>query len=346
MKNEANNSDISVDRLLTLYSAIGKLIAGSLDISTIIHAIMEQVELFFRPDNWSMMRLDVETNDLYFVIVKGINPEVVRGFRLKSGEGIAGKVAQTGKSTFIQNVQNDPDFTEKLDNLSGFKTRSIIAAPLLFKGQVLGVIELINTCEDRLFTNEEFHILETIADFAAIALNNAMIHERITWMAIHDPLTKLYNYSHLDSFLQKNSHSAQLRGSKNDEADIQNVIVVLIDINNFKAVNDNYGHYTGDQVLITTAFLLQGICRDKDIAVRIGGDEFLVVITGLREIDLEKTSDRIREQLNHISTNIEPATGLSFGLVTGQIADMHNLIKEADKQMYLHKKELKNSKVF
>lgn len=342
MKNEANKSDLSIDRLLTLYSAIGKLITGSLDITDIIRTIMDQIELFFQPDNWSMMRFDFEKNDLYFVIVKGIDPEVVRGFRLKLGEGIAGQVAQRGKSTFIHDVENDPDFTQKIDNLSGFKTRSIIAVPLQFKGQILGVIELINTCEDRLFTKEEFHILETIADFSAIALNNAMTHERIAWMAMHDPLTKLYNYSHLDTFLQKNNCISHSPNNANSPSDRQYVIVSLIDINNFKEVNDTHGHYVGDQVLIKTAALIQEICRDKDIAVRIGGDEFLIVIIGLRERDLDKTSERVQKKLHHISHNINPATGLSFGLVTGKISDMQKLIKEADKQMYFQKRMTKS----
>lgn len=343
MNKKTEYSPIPFERLLNLYSTIGKLITSSLEISNIIHSIMEQVELFFQPHNWSMLRLEPGSQELYFVIAKGIDPEVVSGFRLKLGEGIAGQVAKTGQSTFIHDAQSDPHFTQKLDNLSGFKTRSIIAVPLLFRNQVLGVIELINTFEDRSFTKEELYILETIADFSAIALNNAMVHERISWMAIHDPLTKLYNFAHLDNYLKKKVTQSLEMGSKKREVDTLYAIVILIDINDFKNVNDTYGHYVGDQVLVKTAALLQAVCRDEDLAVRIGGDEFLIAIMNLHENNIEKTSERIQKQLNQASSDVAPASGFSFGLVTGKISDMLNLIKKADKQMYLQKALVKKT---
>ncbi|MDR3491655.1 MAG: sensor domain-containing diguanylate cyclase [Gammaproteobacteria bacterium] len=324
----------SASHLQVLFTETAKILTSSLKVSEVINALMQQVQLFFKPKNWSVLRLDPNKQELYFVLSKGIKGNLVKNIRLKLDEGIAGYVATTGKAKIVMNAQLDPHFSKKVDEVSGFKTRSIIAVPIIFQGVVLGVIELLNTHDSRLFTKRELSILHTIADFFAIALTNAMRYEKILKLADTDSLTGLYNRAYLDKLIFINKEKI-----KNKRKAINPyVIVVFADVNKLKKTNDKYGHQAGDKILCETAKYLQACCRLNDYAFRIGGDEFLIILTHLKKIDVPKLIKRLRARLlNHVSP-IKSAQGFSFGITHGLKKDLEQLIKDADTAMYSAKK--------
>ncbi len=331
-----NPQQAGFDRNLQhLYTEIAKLITSSLEVSEVIDAIMNEVKNYFRPRNWSLLRLDSTTHKLFFVVCDGIDQEIVKHIHLNIGEGIAGYVAKTGKSRIVDNVNEDPYFSSLVDKLTGFSTLSIIAVPIMFQQQVLGVIELVNTLESQPFTESDLKILETIADFAAIALTNAMRYEYMSSIAISDPLTGLYNRARLDKLIATSSKPASLTNKDSEGA---RLIVACVDVNNMKYVNDNYGHRVGDDVLIKTARLLQSCCNEKDLAFRTGGDEFLVVFV---DVDKEAEAARLNylhDQLEVYSKPVEPSQGFSFGIVSGRSREIVSLIANADNEMYKNKK--------
>lgn len=327
MKKDIQKSYFSLKDIQTFYTNIAKLITSSLEVSKITTAIMEQVELFFQPHNWSLLRVDASSRELFFVIAKGLDFKLLENVRIKIGEGIAGQVAKTGKAIFVQDVQNNPHFSQKIDQLFGFKTKSLIAVPIIFRNEVLGVIELINTLDERSFTNDELRILETIADFSAIALNNAIAYERLAWIANHDPLTGLYNRSYLEKLVTDFQST-----NTGDQA-----IVVGIDVDKFKNVNDNYGHLAGDNVLIKTAKILKEYCHQNGVALRMGGDEFLLVIPNLSINDVAKKMEWLQEKLSRDIYNILPAKRFSFGITSGAQRNLPALVKQADSKMYVQK---------
>ena len=334
--NDDNSQLTASERIQDLFTGIAKLITSSLEINRVTSAIMQQVELFYQPHNWSLLRVDEETQELYFVIAKGIDIKKIKHIRLKCGEGIAGHVMESKQSILIQNAQTDPRFSKKVDNASGFVTQSLIAVPIIFQQQILGVIEIINALEERNFSKQDLEILEAIADFSAIAFSNAIAFDRIVWAATHDPLTGLYNRSflnHLENI--KNQHGV----SPSTEQTEQNhyMIAILVDVNKFKEVNDQYGHRTGDDILVETAHLLQSLCGKNDFAFRIGGDEFLVLIRNLEKDAVVSKMEALEKELIAASTKIPPASGLAFGMAVGIESNLEALIKEADDLMYLHK---------
>ena len=160
-------------KIKKLYSSIGKIITSSLEFGAIQDAVMEEIHLFFDAENWSLMRLDPNTDELFFVIVKGIDAKAVENIRLGRGEGIAGTVARTRKSIFVPDTSRDKRFSDRVDRATGFKTRSLMAVPVIFGDTLYGVIELVNRGSGGLFTEMEHLILQTIADYAAIAFANA-----------------------------------------------------------------------------------------------------------------------------------------------------------------------------
>lgn len=166
-------------KLHELYAQIAKSITISLQAENIATSIMIQIEHYFKPDNWSLFQVDSLSNELYFVVAKGLDMALLKPIRIKQGEGIVGLVAQSREPMLIVDVRNSIYFSPKMDELTGFITQSVLAVPIVYQTQVLGVIELINVQDGRVFSEKELDILQTIADFAAIALNNANIYKRI-----------------------------------------------------------------------------------------------------------------------------------------------------------------------
>lgn len=328
--NVLNSSEII--KIEQLYTNIAKSITSSLEISKVIAAIMEQIEGYFCPNNWSLLRLDPLTQELYFVVAKGLDAEIAGTIRLKLGEGIAGYVAQTGQSIFIEDAKSDNRFSSKLDQLSGFETKSLIAVPIIFQDRVLGIIEIINPINKNSFSMHELNILQTIADFSAIALENAITHEKMAWISIHDPLTKIYNRAEFENLMQtcRGSHDANHHAA-------EYVIAIGIDINDFKYVNDTYGHASGDQVLVQTATILQSYCRRNDYAFRVGGDEFIMIIMDLREKDVQPVLNRIRAKMSEDAHHLDYGCSFSFGIASGLKAELPQLTKLADDSMYVNK---------
>jgi len=331
----------SPDKTSMLYANIGKLITSSLELHEILEGIMEEIRIFFDPDHWSLMRLDHTTNKLFFTIIKGIDAEIVKNVRIDLGEGIAGRVAETGESIFVQDTSKDPRFTGSVDKITGFNTESIIAVPVIFRGCVYGVIELINSTKGGNFTGKEHFILQTIADFSAIAFANSYLYEQALSMSITDPLTGLLNHARLDSIIEDwEKTKSRLR---RHEDQLSRVIAVFIDLDTFKEVNDNFGHMEGDRVLKALARLLENKFRSDDYLFRVGGDEFLVLIRVSATDNIEMLQQRLDRELRSIvikSSEKNYTVTFSFGISCGHLHEIRNLIKLADKKMY----ELKDSK--
>jgi diguanylate cyclase (GGDEF)-like protein len=328
-----------------LYTEIAKLITSSLEVTEVIDAIMNEVKLYFQPQNWSLLRLDQTTKKLFFVVSDGINKDLLKNIHLNLGEGIAGHVAKFGKSRIVTDASGDAHFSPIIDNLTGFKTLSIIAVPIKFQNQVLGVIELINTLESRPFSDEDLEILEVIADFAAIALTNAMRYEYMSSLAVSDPLTGLYNRARLDKLIKSADETGLSPEEQTRAACDSRIIVACVDVDNLKAINDSYGHRAGDEVLIKTARRIQLCCKDTDFAFRIGGDEFLIVIMNVDKNYESVLIGCLQKELDIHSKPIKPGFGFSYGIVAGTKKSLKNLIVEADKQMYKNKSRIDDKNI-
>src|SRR3954464_6958488 len=186
---------------LSIFHDVAKALTSSLNLDSILQTIMEKMAEFFRPDTWSLLMVDEQRNDLYFAIAVGDAAETLKTVRLKVGEGIAGWVARHGESLIVPDVYNDPRFAKRIDEMTKWKTRSIICVPLQSKHRVLGVIQLIN-CAMESFGEQEMFFLHALCDYAAIAIDNARAVEKIQELTITDDCTGLYNARHLYKTLE------------------------------------------------------------------------------------------------------------------------------------------------
>jgi len=181
-------------RQLSSFSEMGKALTSTLDLKEVLNIVMEKISEMLQPKNWSLLLIDDETNELYFEILVGEGTEKLKELRLKIGEGIAGWVAREGVPLLVPDVNKDPRFSKKGDESTKFTTESIICVPLKSKGKCLGVIELINklTGEEG-FKEEDLLLLTTLADYTAIAIENAKYFQQIQELTVIDDLTKLNN---------------------------------------------------------------------------------------------------------------------------------------------------------
>jgi GAF domain-containing protein len=170
---EPEASGHNPERLLqqiVIFTDVARATASSLGLESILQTIMDGLAEFFRPTSWSLLRVDEQKNELYFVITDGDTPAPIKKTRLKIGEGIAGWVAMHDESLIVPDVYDDPRFAKRLEEMAKWNTRSIICVPLYAGKRVLGVIQLIN-CAEESFTEREMFFLHAICDYAAIAVD-------------------------------------------------------------------------------------------------------------------------------------------------------------------------------
>jgi two-component system cell cycle response regulator len=226
---------------LSFFIDIGKAIASAHSIRQVLERVMRQVGAIFAPRNWSLMLIDPLRRELVFKIVVGESADKLIGARVPCDQGIGGWIYRNGQPAIVEDVRKDARFNSKVDEISGFTTSSVIGVPLKTEREVLGVIELINKLDGSDFTAFDLKILSTIADFAAIAIEKSFYIQALRYQSRYDHLTGVLNRRSLDRILAREI----TRAKRYKEP----LAVLLVDIDDFKTVNDTHGHQAGDEVL-------------------------------------------------------------------------------------------------
>jgi diguanylate cyclase (GGDEF)-like protein len=255
---------------LAAFNEIAKVLTSTLETREVLSLVMQKVSAVLKPANWSLLLLDEATGTLYFEIAVGNGAEKLRHLRVRPGEGIAGQVFVTGQPRRVDDVRTAPDFSPRFDAASSFRTRSVLAVPLVFRGRMLGVIELVNGEGDPAFTDEDLQAVTAVADFAAIAIENARNFQRAQELTLTDEHTGLGNVRQLRALLDREVTRGRGFGHP--------LALLFLDLDHFKAVNDAHGHLAGSAVLREVGVLLREHGRPVDSAFRYGGDEFAVLL--------------------------------------------------------------------
>jgi len=163
--------------LSTLYE-VGQVITSSLDLDTVLERIMHQAVDLLEVEAGSLVLVDAASQDLVFRIALGPKGDQVQGLRLPQGTGVVGQVAVSGRPLCVNDTRTDPRFYPGTDAVSGFQTRSILAAPLISHDQTIGVIEVMNRQDNRPFLQEHMDLLIAFAAQSAIAIENAQLYQR------------------------------------------------------------------------------------------------------------------------------------------------------------------------
>src|SRR6266446_3025457 len=325
---------------LSIFHDVAKALTSSLDLDSILQTIMEKMAEYFKPDNWSLLMVDEERDELYFAIVVGKAAEALKNVRLKVGEGIAGWVAKHGERVVVPDVYTDPRFAKRIDEMTKWETRSIICVPLRSKLRVLGVIQLVNVKMEH-FTDQESFFLQSICDYAAIAIENARSVEKIQELTITDDCTGLYNARHLYKTLEAEVYRSARFGYE--------FSVIFMDLDHFKTVNDTYGHLVGSKLLQEIGFRVKSQLRLIDYAFRYGGDEFVILLPQTEKNSALVVAKRLQEMMRKTQFLTDEGLNLnvrcSMGLATypEDAKSSHEIIRQADEMMYMVKNSTRDN---
>ncbi len=326
---------------VTVFHELGKALTSSLQLDQVLRTIMEKINEVLRPDTWSLLLMDVEKGELYFQIATGKGAEALKDVRIKLGQGLAGWVAQTGEVVVVPDTTKDSRFFAKVDERTKMETRSIVAVPVRFRDHCLGVIELINCVGPEGFSQRDLALLEALADYAAIAIENARHVQRIHELTITDDCTSLYNARHLNFMLDTEiyrSHRYAFEFS-----------LIFIDLDHFKSVNDTHGHLMGSKLLGEIGTAIKEKCRMIDLAFRYGGDEFVVLLPQTSKENALGVARRLHKLIREATWLTEPGINAQITASVGVASyptdsrTKAELLHLADEAMYLVKNTTRDS---
>lgn len=320
---------------VAVFHELGKALTSSLQLDQVLRTIMEKINEVLRPDTWSLLLMDQEKQELYFEIATGKGAEALKDVRIKLGQGIAGWVAQTGEVVVVPDTSQDSRFFAQVDARTKMETRSIVAVPVRFREQCLGVIELINCVGPEGFSPRELALLEALADYAAIAIENARHVQRIHELTITDDCTTLYNARHLNFILETEiyrSHRYSYEFS-----------LIFIDLDHFKSVNDTHGHLMGSKLLGEIGTMIKSNCRLIDFAFRYGGDEFVLLLPQTSKENACRVARRLHRMIKETvwlkeeGLDVQITSSIGVASYPADSSDKAGLLHLADEAMYLVK---------
>jgi diguanylate cyclase (GGDEF)-like protein len=244
------------------------------------------------------------------------------------GEGVTG-FALANRSP-VNQLHPSLDFVD-INPEAGIKYRSMASLPLFKDDILLGALSVYSSELDQ-YTDDHLRLLETVTRLASDALANAMQHAEAESNALTDPLTGLPNGRYLSLRFEEEA----ARARRTDRA----FQVVMLDLDEFKKVNDTFGHKAGDKMLREVAHLISGQLREYDFLARYGGDEFVALVQEVVGAQVEELCARIESAVSKFSMavgrNRFARVGISVGTATFGIdgETLDHLIAHADSEMY------------
>ncbi len=164
-------------RELAFLHETSQVLTATLDLDSVLHALMAQVRDYFQVEAISVALLDEETGHLAFQVAVGVAAQEVVGLRLAPGQGVAGWVVQSGEPVLVPAADTDDRFYDGVDKKTGFRTHAMLAAPIKVEDRAIGVIEALNPAAGT-FDEDAQRLLLAVADLAAVAIRNAELYER------------------------------------------------------------------------------------------------------------------------------------------------------------------------
>ncbi|MBN8555247.1 MAG: GGDEF domain-containing protein [Deltaproteobacteria bacterium] len=318
---------------LRIFDSLGKTLTSSLDLSEVLKIVVEKLGHLVNCQHFALVFLDEASNEFFYEFPKEI-ADKKNSFTL--GRGILGRCLERGKGELFLNPKKDPLFDAEVDALVSKNPTSLIVLPIMSRGSVLGLIAFFTEKNEKVFSIEQFRLLETFSDYLAIAVENARNFKHVQELTVTDDLTKLYNSRYLHLVLEREL----ARGERYKEA----LSVVFIDIDNFKKVNDQHGHMVGSQLLKEFGEFFLSLVRLSDVAIRYGGDEFVLVLPKTTKKEavtfVERALDTLHSHVFLKTKHLNIKATASFGIATfpedGKTIDQ--IISAADKAMYYVKK--------
>jgi diguanylate cyclase (GGDEF)-like protein len=271
------------------------------------------------------------TDTLYCRFATGTDSELIQQLALRNGQGLSGWVTRNRRS--LVNARPAADLEAAGSSLPTV-LQSALVCPLVFGEQFIGTLAVYHT-EVSFYQDDHRRLLDRVCEQAAAVIHNALVFEQTQEASLTDPLTGLPNTRSMFMHLTR-----ELARADRLKAEVS---LVVMDLNDFKEINDTYGHHVGDRALREVSQVLRAAIRPYDICARYAGDEFIVVLAGCGREEAEHKRVELQHAIDQIVFEARPGKFIPLSISAGAAVfpidgdSYESLLAKADGRMYTDK---------
>ena len=262
----------------------------------------------------------------------GTDAEIIQQISVHTGEGLTGWVARNRRA--LVNARPSADLEAAGLRNTTTTLQSALVCPLLFADRFIGTLSVYHV-DAAFYRDDHRRLLDRVSEQAAAVINNSMLFEQTQEDSLTDPLTGLPNTRFLFMHLTRELARAERLKSE--------VSLMVMDLDNFKDINDSHGHHVGDKALCEVARVLRTAIRPYDICVRYAGDEFIVVLSGCGAEEAEHKRQELQKGIDEVYFEARQGKRVPLGISVGAAVFPHDgesyesLLAVADSRMYQDK---------
>jgi diguanylate cyclase (GGDEF)-like protein/putative nucleotidyltransferase with HDIG domain len=311
---------------------IAQTIGSSLNLQDTVTLVANKLRAIVPFDTCIIFLVDEKTGKAHAAHVAGEHVEAFSRRRMSVGDGITGWTIANARS--MCNTSPELDLVGVPEEIAN-QIKGVLVSPLIREDGSFGAITLYS--KDRTsYTTEHVRLLESVAQHASSALNNAMTFEKTKESALTDPLTDLPNARAFYMTLEQRIAECQ-------RLNREPMTVISMDLDDFKSVNNNYGHAVGDRLLASVAAVIKKQLRQMDILARYAGDEFVAIMPmasgQTARMIVERIRTAVETQKFAVRTGRTAEVGISIGIACfpddGETSEQ--LLTKADRNMHQDK---------
>ncbi len=283
----------------------------------------------------ALFLFDEEADSLRCRFATGVESDLINTMTVRAGQGLAGWVARNRRP--LVNARPSAEF-EAAGLAKSTALQSALVAPLVFSDRFIGTLAVYSTQAD-FYTDDHRRLLDRVSEQASAVIHNSIVFEQTQEDSLTDPLTGLPNTRFMFMHLTRELARAERLKAE--------VALLVMDLDNFKEINDNHGHHVGDRALREVATVLRSGIRPYDICVRYAGDEFIVVLSGCGADEAERKRVELQRTVDEVLFEARPGRRLPLAISVGaaiypQDGDSYEaLLATADSRMYRDKSRRK-----
>lgn len=285
---------------------IAQTIGSSLNLNDTVSLITNKLKSIIPFDTCVIFTVDDKTGKAIAIHAAGEDVELFSRRKMTVGDGITGWVIANARS--MCNASPELDLVGLPDDVVR-QFRGVLVSPLLREDGAFGSITLYSKSRTS-YSTEHVRLLESVAQHASSALNNALTFERTKESALTDPLTELPNARGFYMMLEQRLAECQRMNR-------ESLALICMDVDNFKMINDTFGHATGDRLLASLSGVMRKEVRQMDILTRYAGDEFVVIMPMASVNMAEQISERLRDAVESKKFTVRTGRTASVGLSVG-----------------------------
>ncbi|VAX14281.1 GGDEF domain protein [hydrothermal vent metagenome] len=332
----------AMSRRTSQLSALNKVavtVNATLGINETLNEVMKCAMDIVKAQASAIILFDAESRCFTDKYTMGLSHHFVKNMNFRRG-GLADDVFNNNQYILSNDLPGAQHPLSELTRKEGIS--SFVCLPLVSHKRRLGVQYLYFKQRQELF-DDEYALLGTLSHIATGAIGNAHLHSRAVTLSMTDALTNLFNRREFIVRLEQDL----LRSRRSNKP----FSLIMADIDNFKKVNDSYGHITGDMVLTELAQIFMNITRDIDIVARYGGEEFVFLLPGIPDDVAFQVAERIRKAVEQLPLHINKQESFHVSISMGISCfpkcaqDETSLVENADKALYVAKNNGRNQTV-